>query len=245
MGGGAATSAVRDAALAIRSSSAAEMTGKQIMPRWVGWTVVGTLGVSFGLVLLAAPLAAGQDDELPEGPAKKIVQSVCTQCHEIEMVTTQNFTKDQWSRNVDLMISRGAHLTPDQIPVVVAYLASNFGKPESGAGSTPAPGPISSRPASESTLSPPPLATSVPASATQAPSSLATTSAVGPETPPAAPAATSPAPAAAGNPDGGCTATPSSGSPKKKRKGFWGFLRKKKPSGCAGTEAATSENRGP
>lgn len=197
-------------------------------------TAICTLSVYLGLILAAAPFAAGQDDELPEGPGKKIVQGVCSQCHEIEMVTTQNFTKDQWSHTVDLMVARGAHLAPDQIPTVVAYLAANFGKPETGADSPP-PSPSVSAPASTSTPPSPP----------KAPSSLVTPSTA---PPPLASTASSPSPQVSGNQSSGCRpeSVAASKPPEKKRKGFWGFLRKKpKQPGCSGKLAVSSDNRGP
>src|SRR6516164_2362113 len=105
-------------------------------------SLVCAFGVYLGLLLAAAPLA-GQGDDLPEGPGKKLVQGVCSQCHEIEMVTIQSLTKDQWSHTVDLMVTRGAHLTPDQIPIVVAYLAANFGKAETDTSSASSPAQVS------------------------------------------------------------------------------------------------------
>lgn len=202
-----------------------QIAGKDGMTsRSISWRAVCTLNACLGLVLAATPFAAGQDDELPEGPAKKIVQSVCVQCHEIEMVTIQNFTKDQWSHTVDLMVARGAHLTPDQIPTVVAYLASNFGKPEAGASRAPATPPASA---------PAPASSAVAAPPASAP-------------PPSASTASSAAPGAPRGQDGGCGAPSLSASPQpKKRKRFWGFLKKKpKQPDCAGKETATSDNRG-
>jgi mono/diheme cytochrome c family protein len=220
-------------------------------------TATSALSVYLSLVLAAIPLAAGQDDELPEGPGKRIVEGVCAQCHEIEMVTIQNFTKSQWSHTVDVMVARGAHLAPDQIPIVIAYLAANFGKPESSASSPPAS-------AAGSTQASALASTSTPASTAQAPPPLATTSTAPPppsppvsaagSTPASAPAstATSTAVAAsgnqsAGNQSGGCGAKSVSASrQRKKQKRFWGFLRKKtKEPACTGKEMATSDERGP
>jgi len=199
-------------------------------------SLVCAFGVYLGLLLAAAPLA-GQGDDLPEGPGKKLVQGVCSQCHEIEMVTIQSLTKDQWSHTVDLMVTRGAHLTPDQIPIVVAYLAANFGKAETDTSPASSPAQVSasapSVPASISAPAPPAPATSSSATAQAAPSG-----------PALAPAVSSRVPNAPGNQSGECRAE-SGCQQSKKQKGFWGFLRKKpKQPACAGKETANSDHRG-
>jgi len=110
------------------------------------WAATCALSVFLCLAPSARPQT--EDSQLPDGPGKQIVQNACTQCHEIEMVTTQNFTKEEWSHTVDLMVSRGARLNQDQIATVVAYLAGNFGKSNASESAVPTSSPASSVPSS-------------------------------------------------------------------------------------------------
>ncbi len=56
-----------------------------------------------------------------------LVQERCTMCHPLSRVESARYSAAEWKTIVDLMISRGAQLTPDEETVVVNYLASNFG----------------------------------------------------------------------------------------------------------------------
>jgi virginiamycin B lyase len=85
------------------------------------------------LVLVAAgsfsSILAGQTqppNPLPDGIGKEIVQSVCTKCHTLERVVDSGYTGDGWRLTVDQMVSNGAKLTPERMPVVVDYLAKSF-----------------------------------------------------------------------------------------------------------------------
>lgn len=84
------------------------------------------------LVLLAA-FAAGilcaQDDELPAGKGKEILQRMCSVCHGIQQVTDIRQPKKLWANLVDDMVSRGATGSDDEITAVVSYLSRNFGQP--------------------------------------------------------------------------------------------------------------------
>jgi len=90
------------------------------MMRWVPLTIP----VSFAVVLLAA-----QGDSLPEGKGRDALQSVCTNCHGIDRVTSMRYSKSYWSDVVDDMVSRGATGSDEDLNAIVSYLARNFGKP--------------------------------------------------------------------------------------------------------------------
>jgi hypothetical protein len=57
-----------------------------------------------------------------------LVQERCTKCHSITRVERSRYTAAQWETIVNTMISKGAEVTPEEEPVIVNYLATNFGK---------------------------------------------------------------------------------------------------------------------
>ena len=77
------------------------------------------------LFTTAAAVAAGQN--LPEGDGKAIVQSSCTSCHGLDLITPKQAPKDEWSGIVDRMKGYGLNLSAPQTTTVVEYLAKSFG----------------------------------------------------------------------------------------------------------------------
>jgi cytochrome c-type biogenesis protein CcmH/NrfF len=57
-----------------------------------------------------------------------LVQERCTVCHPLTRVESSKHTAADWKTLVDMMISRGAELTPAEETVVVNYLASKYGQ---------------------------------------------------------------------------------------------------------------------
>jgi mono/diheme cytochrome c family protein len=81
------------------------------------------------LILLPFVIAAllfAQD--LPEGNGKRLVQEICSGCHGLDVVVSQQATKEGWQSIIDYMIQRGASAKEDEIAIMVEYLAKNFGK---------------------------------------------------------------------------------------------------------------------
>lgn len=78
-------------------------------------------------VVILIPLAYAQD--IPEGPGSKVVQRVCTACHDLGPIQSMNGSKDDWQGVVDDMMSKGAEGTPDDFKAIVEYLAKYFGNP--------------------------------------------------------------------------------------------------------------------
>ena len=77
------------------------------------------------LLLALAPLAHGEE-ALPEGAGKALVQSACVGCHELSRVTHSGYSRAGWQNVVSMMSHVGTALAPEQVPVVVDYLATNF-----------------------------------------------------------------------------------------------------------------------
>jgi cytochrome c553 len=94
-----------------------------------------------GLGLLTFAGAAAQDTTgLPDGPGKDVVLKMCTACHGTEQFTSRRASPDDWAATVQLMVSRGAEGSDQDIDVVTKYLSKNFPLPPAQpAPSTPAP----------------------------------------------------------------------------------------------------------
>ncbi len=84
-----------------------------------------------GLCLLTIPVALAQeksDPNLPEGAGKKVVERVCTKCHDSEGFSHSRNARQRWENIVDDMVSRGAEATDAEVELIVEYLATNLGK---------------------------------------------------------------------------------------------------------------------
>jgi virginiamycin B lyase len=63
---------------------------------------------------------------LPDGNGKEMVQMICSGCHDLSPITEGGGSKDDWEAAVKSMIVMGADIKPDQVTVIVNYLAANF-----------------------------------------------------------------------------------------------------------------------
>src|SRR5579862_6480904 len=59
---------------------------------------------------------------MPDGPAKEILNTACTECHDLQMVVGTGYDKQEWGLTLERMITAGANVTPDQIPMLTDYL---------------------------------------------------------------------------------------------------------------------------
>jgi cytochrome c5 len=64
---------------------------------------------------------------LPEGEGKKILESACTSCHTLDLVTDKKWTRQEWQDDIQEMVDLGASLTKKQTDDLVDYLVKNFG----------------------------------------------------------------------------------------------------------------------
>jgi len=64
---------------------------------------------------------------LPDGPGKTVVLNICTQCHDLQRVRRQRSTAQEWAEILDAMLNEGAPLSERDFPVLLRYLAKNFG----------------------------------------------------------------------------------------------------------------------
>ena len=58
---------------------------------------------------------------------KKIIEEKCTVCHDTDLIVAKHQSKDEWSDTVKIMVASGAMVTDTEMPVLIDYLAKNFG----------------------------------------------------------------------------------------------------------------------
>jgi virginiamycin B lyase len=75
---------------------------------------------------LCSEMSAQGPVQLPEGPGKQILETRCTLCHELSELKRVSFDREDWQELVGRMVTYGAPLSQDQIPVLVDYLGKNF-----------------------------------------------------------------------------------------------------------------------
>ena len=64
---------------------------------------------------------------MPEGPGKDIVLNTCTVCHDLTRIKRSSHTAEDWEATLIAMLNEGAQLSDDDFPIVLRYLARNFG----------------------------------------------------------------------------------------------------------------------
>src|SRR5690349_6348953 len=80
------------------------------------------------VIALSFPLFLAAQTELPAGPGRDAVKKICSDCHELETVTSSRRTRTGWQQITDEMVSRGAEGTDEEMAAVVDYLTTWFGK---------------------------------------------------------------------------------------------------------------------
>ena len=65
--------------------------------------------------------------EPPAIDGKKLLETSCTGCHDLDTATSPRLSRDEWQDLIARMISRGAQLEDAQVPTLVDYMSRNFG----------------------------------------------------------------------------------------------------------------------
>ena len=73
-------------------------------------------------------LFASFGQNLPDGPGKDTLLQVCQDCHELDVITADNMTREGWKKMVAKMGERGAEATDEQFAAIVEYLTKYFGR---------------------------------------------------------------------------------------------------------------------
>jgi mono/diheme cytochrome c family protein len=96
---------------------------------------MGVMGMAFAVVATcaleaqttpSAPQPAAAAPAPPPGPGLAIITAKCSACHTAASVFSQHRSPDDWAATVQVMMDRGADLSPDEANVVIGYLAENF-----------------------------------------------------------------------------------------------------------------------
>src|SRR4029078_1923512 len=88
-----------------------------------------TPSILFAAAVLVATIStpARAQDQFPDGPGMDILRTKCRVCHMADRVTqVAGKTAEGWKTLVDTMMSRGAAVTEDEVPVLIEYLAKNW-----------------------------------------------------------------------------------------------------------------------
>lgn len=92
----------------------------------LAFALVATRALEAQTAPTPAPPAATAQPAPPPGPGLTIINAKCNACHSTTTVFGQHRTPDDWAATVQLMVDRGADLSPDETNVVIGYLAENF-----------------------------------------------------------------------------------------------------------------------
>jgi len=64
---------------------------------------------------------------LPEGAGKRVMLTVCTQCHDLDRIRVLPANREEWEATLQSMLNEGAPLSDEDFPIILNYLARNFG----------------------------------------------------------------------------------------------------------------------
>jgi cytochrome c5 len=84
--------------------------------------------------LLATATLFAANPSLPEGPGKKTLESACSACHALDVVTSKKWDHAEWQEVVTQKNKKmlNARLTQEETADVVGYLARHFGPKDPG-----------------------------------------------------------------------------------------------------------------
>ena len=97
------------------------------MVRWL------KVGVAVFTVTASFALVAAQEPTRTD-PGEQIVSNACTSCHDLRPIETQALDEAGWATAVKANIDRGAKVSADDVPVLVAYLVKRYGPLPDGPG---------------------------------------------------------------------------------------------------------------
>ena len=97
--------------------------------------IVGTLLIGISVVQMSTIAAAlgpqaagtaGQNDDL-DRVGHELTEKICTECHEVEVITALRRIPRDWNNMVVTMAQRGANGTEDQFATIKQYLTRYYG----------------------------------------------------------------------------------------------------------------------
>jgi len=106
----------------VRNETMVRMT-KNVFPKIAAATMAG---LTAGAIAALGTPAFAQGASLPEGAGKELVRSICQSCHDLSPITSAGFSRRDWEGVVETMIDMGAVIKPEEVTVIVNYLATSF-----------------------------------------------------------------------------------------------------------------------
>ena len=88
-----------------------------------------TVVASVGAAPAAARAQAGEGDK-----GERLMNASCQGCHEVRTLQVQAKNADEWTATVQDMVTKGAKIAKEDIPVLVEYLVDHHGPLPNGAG---------------------------------------------------------------------------------------------------------------
>jgi len=76
--------------------------------------------------------AAGSAQE--SEPGERLMNANCQGCHDLRVLQVQAMDAEGWTKSVTTMVEKGAKVSKEEVPVLVAYLVRQHGPLPEGAG---------------------------------------------------------------------------------------------------------------
>ena len=80
--------------------------------------------------LLFVSLSSAQESE----PGERLMNANCQGCHDLRVLQVQALDAEGWTKSVATMVEKGAKVSKEEVPVLVAYLVRQHGPLPEGAG---------------------------------------------------------------------------------------------------------------
>lgn len=94
-----------------------------------GALIIGLLAAGGAVI---APLSAQEQVEpsktLMPGKDSDLTMARCIICHDATHITRTKLSRAEWEDNIKVMIARGMPIAPNEIPLVVEYLATYYNR---------------------------------------------------------------------------------------------------------------------
>jgi len=91
------------------------------------------VAASVVLCVVAAAASARQDAAKPD-KGEQVFSGACLECHDTRPIDTLALDEAEWTKEVKLMIGKGAEVAADDVPVLVQYLVKAHGPIPDGPG---------------------------------------------------------------------------------------------------------------
>jgi competence protein ComEA len=80
------------------------------------------------MIPLAAFTAALAFTSPARDDGRKLVEDVCTYCHNLDRLRGKQLSRQEWSGLIKGMISEGAPVTDQEFSAILDYLEKNYGR---------------------------------------------------------------------------------------------------------------------